>query len=545
MITLETGIKLIESNEYSIKYFGDWLESINGNSNSNFEIVNDYLIQLRDNKLYYCFVETFDDLPTDENDKIENCLYFVKSLSGEHRKGVYGWNQTDGYFEISCPITLEDVIGLLEQGEYVTKTDIENNVNYTGDYTVGNTYKPNNLFKHNDNMYFTETEFIAADKPDLSKVYILKKHTNDDLYDHFEIEIDMLDVNPSKSNGKIVYKGGCENFTLSDWENWFGYKPVVMKVQENTGELDIIHECNPLNYKQSIDGVDLTQYIGDATQHKYHAFIQYPRRGYKIHYDYNSKKATIFLTNDPCDKNYSYYAFDYGGISNSNLYVATYPSTINRVSPIDYGVSVSSGNLPKKEKYSLINFRNAYNNTSKYIQNYGYYENIYMQIMHIAHFGNIKNTYPFEGWGSETAVCGCGDLIGMNGGGTIYNAVKIFGLEIHFGNWEWVDGAKTDDSNCLYLNNTNNMSNPNAWEYICKLNSCDGYVGNNIVWNEKVGVLAINTDSTNDKYFNTDHNYVFNKNMLKNTYNMFNVTMNQSENYSEGTVLISRMVYKR
>lgn len=408
-----------------------------------------------------------------------------------------------------------------------------------GNFETGKNYNKNDIFTYDNGKYLVDEPFTASTSPDFSKVYVISRKG----YDNFKIEIDMSDVNPTKSNGKIVYRGGCENFSVEDWANWFGYKPVVMEVQSDD-ELTVLHECNPNNYMESTEGTDLTQYIQYANQHTYHAMVKYPRRGYKIHYDFYSKVATIYLTNDPYNKNYSYYAFDSGNVSNANLYVGTYPTTLFTSSSVSYATSESGGEKPTMSGKSLVDFRTAYSNTSRYLQNYGYFENVYMQIMHIAHFGTINGNKHYS-YGSTDPVCGCGDTAGLNSSISPHKAVKMFGLEMHCGFWEWVDDVKTDSNNCLFINNTDNIANSSIWEYICKLNNCDGYIGENIVWNEKTGLLAINTDSTSDKYFHTTHIYKSGKCMLKDSYNIFRVNMDQTESYNQGIALISRMVYKR
>lgn len=569
----------------------DLLKDLCGKNNSSIIKIEEFCDKLDNEKLNYLKVES---LPT-EDDAKENILYILNN------KTLHLWNNSLSKFESIGCVSAEDV-----PYDNVNSELKSNNVQEAIDeivYTIKEekgyiTIKSTEW--DSDKNYVTNIEtkdkeiYIYLDSPTEEVIKIISKSkirafsTNDMVvlhcdgklpesqiiinykskkgngevitnlprdsyssnssiitgleYDHFAIVIDMNNENPTKGNEHIKYYGGCENFSVSDWEGWFGYKPVIMKVNDSE-ELSVLYECDKNNYKQSINGEDLTQYIENANQYKYQAMIQYPRRGYKINYDYSTKIATIYLTNDPCNNNYSYYAFNNGSINNSNLYVGIYPTTLITNNSITYALSGSTNTSPTKSGKSLLDFRDAYNNTSKYLHQYGYFEHIYFQIMHIAHFNKIDG-YSSYSIGSTESFCGYGNSIGLNGGSSTYKVLKAFGLEI-LGGWEWIDNIKIDTNSYLLLNNTDNVSNTSTWEYVCKLNSCNGYIGNNIMWNEKIGLLAMNPDSSSNKYFHTDHIYDVGKSMLRNSYNIFNVTMNQLDSYAKGTEVVSRMTYKR
>lgn len=72
-----------------------------------------------------------------------------------------------------------------------------------------------------------------------------------------------------------------------------------------------------------------------------------------------------------------------------------------------------------------------------------------------------------------------------------------------------------------------------------------GYIGNNITWNDFIGVIPVKTDSTSDKYFKTEFKCSALERARRKNDNIFGTTFDLSDNNIQFPNTTVRMTYKR
>ena len=125
------------------------------------------------------------------------------------------------------------------------------------------------------------------------------------------VRIDLANSNPSSC---ITYQDDAVGMTAksSDWDNFFGHYPVLLKNGVEVGKL------NPNNFAQFEDGsaADITS--GDAGD----VMIAFPRRGVKI--STSGDILTISMTDDPDNSDFTYYAHTRGTTRKEVFYLGAY-----------------------------------------------------------------------------------------------------------------------------------------------------------------------------------------------------------------------------
>lgn len=269
--------------------------------------------------------------------------------------------------------------------------------------------------------------------------------------------IDLSNSNPTSS---VTYADDAVGMTSgsSDWDDFFGHYPVLLKDGVEVGKL------NPDNFDQFEDGTTADISSGSAGD----AMIAFPRRGLSI--STSGTKVTISMTDDP-DNNadYEYNAHTRGTTAKDVFYLGVYKG---------YVTSSKLRSLKGKTitaSKTIGTFRtNAQANGTGYEQS-GFYQLIFRQVMFILKYKTL-DSQTAVGYGyvnsSHSAAIASGGTESYGMDSEIIKAsnpsymtdqnhhVKCFGIEDFWGNvYEWIDGLVTSSNrNILTANSSFNDS---------------------------------------------------------------------------------------
>lgn len=252
-------------------------------------------------------------------------------------------------------------------------------------------------------------------------------------YKTMTVNIDLSNSNPSSS---VTYADDAVGMVagLSDWDEFFGHYPVLLKNGVEVGRL------NRNNFVQFEDGSDADIISGNAGD----VMIAFPRRGVKINTVGNI--LTISMTDDPDNSDYEYYAHERGSTKKEVFYLGAYKGYV-----ASSKLRSLSGKKPTASQ-TIGTFRTqAQNNGSGYEQS-GFYQLTFRQAMYLLKYKNLDSqTAVGRGYvdGNSAAIATGGtETRGMDWGETTGKQhMKLFGLEDFWGNvYEWIDGIITDST---------------------------------------------------------------------------------------------------
>lgn len=246
------------------------------------------------------------------------------------------------------------------------------------------------------------------------------------------VRIDLANSNPSSC---ITYQDDAVGMTAksSDWDDFFGHYPVLLKNGVEVGKL------NPNNFAQFADGSTADITSGNAGD----VMIAFPRRGVKISTSGNI--LTISMTDDPDNSDFTYYAHTRGTTRKEVFYLGAYKGYV-----ASSKLRSLSGKTPTASQ-TIGTFRTqAHANGTGYEQS-GFYQLIFRQCMYLLKYKNLDSQSVLgQGYvgGSAAASTGATNTRGMDYGTTSTTTqMKLFGLEDFWGNiWEWIDGIVTDST---------------------------------------------------------------------------------------------------
>lgn len=255
------------------------------------------------------------------------------------------------------------------------------------------------------------------------------------------VRIDLANSNPSSC---ITYQDDAVGMTAksSDWDDFFGHYPVLLKNGVEVGKL------NPNNFAQFEDGsaADITS--GNAGD----VMIAFPRRGVKISTSGNI--LTISMTDDPDNSDFTYYAHTRGTTRKEVFYLGAYKGYV-----ASSKLRSLSGKTPTADQ-SIGTFRTqAHANGTGYEQS-GFYQLTFRQCMYLLKYKNLDSQSALGYGGMAFTNTGATNTKGMDyGTSSATTQMKLFGLEDFWGNiYEWIDGIVTDDSRNI-LTATDNFNN--------------------------------------------------------------------------------------
>ena len=307
-------------------------------------------------------------------------------------------------------------------------------------------------------------------------------------YRTMTVRIDLANSNPSSC---ISYQDDAVEMTAksSDWDDFFGHYPVLLKSGVEVGKL------NPNNFAQFEDGsaADITS--GNAGD----VMIAFPRRGVKISTSGNI--LTISMTDDPDNSDFTYYAHTRGTTRKEVFYLGAYKGYV-----ASSKLRSLSGKTPTASQ-TIGTFRTqAHANGTGYEQS-GFYQLIFRQCMYLLKYKNLDSQSALgQGYvgGSAVANTGATNTRGMDYGTTSTTTqMKLFGLEDFWGNiWEWIDGIVTDSTRNI-LTATDNF-NDSGSGYKNQGQGATSNIGNYMSKPQgttKTGFLAKEVNGSESTYF--------------------------------------------
>lgn len=473
------------------------LDGLCGINNSNMTKIDDDIKLLLDRIV---FINDKSEIP---ETGITNTIYIVKSdiLDDENnilmKHGFYLWNDEQYKYidnfnasEISYDNTISGLESLITQDAIDELVELnKNNIKSCGDYEIEKTYKKNDMFKYNNNIYITETEFTSTQTPDFSKIHFISEKK----YDHFIMEIDAnINSNPSVENGGIKYSGGCEGFSQQDWVDWLGYKPCVMYGQGNI-------ECylDPNNYANDINGnsVDISSTV-TSDGYTRNVMIKYPRIGLQSQ-QISVGKWIIKCTNDPCDSRYLYSAFTSGKRKFRTMFIGAYNG------------SVSNKKLHSVSNADVVSTKQTLESYRTLAQANGNFYNILdvKKLTFLKHLYMLQNSTingKLMSWfDTDNLQTGFYNTIGMNKNDTSTRLGKILGIETN-GFTEIIEGAYVDENYRLKISD-NDLYNSDGSGYIDSgtiYTLRTGYMGTNVSFDVDCGIIVNSTNGTDTTLFN-------------------------------------------
>lgn len=309
------------------------------------------------------------------------------------------------------------------------------------------------------------------------------------------VRIDLANSNPSSC---ITYQDDAVGMTAksSDWDDFFGHYPVLLKNGVEVGKL------NPNNFAQFADGsaADITS--GNAGD----VMIAFPRRGVKISTSGNI--LTISMTDDPDNSDFTYYAHTRGTTRKEVFYLGAYKGYV-----ASSKLRSLSGKTPTASQ-TIGTFRTqAHANGTGYEQS-GFYQLIFRQCMYLLKYKNLDSQSALgQGYvgGSAAASTGATNTRGMDYGTTSTTTqMKLFGLEDFWGNiWEWIDGIVTDSTRNI-LTATDNF-NDSGSGYKNQGQGATSNIGNYMSkpqGKSETGFLAKEVNGSQSTYF-CDYAYLY------------------------------------
>lgn len=387
---------------------------------------------------------------------------------------------TTAHYLFDVTVTSSDNINPIDDDEASGK-QLRERLRKVGDYTPGRIYYTNDVVLYNDDLCLVNNKFTAGQNIDYSKVSIITRISH---FDHYKVNLNNNNSNPTRENGYIEYSGGCEGFDEEDWIEWFGYRPCMLQNDIVLSYLD------PENYDHTVNGEN----IDISTVGNNDVMVEFNRFGYKMIYDRYTLKGTIHLTNDPGDSSYSYYAFDRNGRSYEKFFIGAYPAYVENSKLYSL-----SGKVPALTDMDTARTYASNRSISYRLQNC--YQLAMFQLMFVAQNGSI-NGKICDGISPSGTVTGGLNTVGMNQHYTPGAKRKYLGME-SLGHWEHYDCSFVDSNGTLVISPDGVGRSDRAYYqphgYIYSVTG--GYMGGNISWNEKTGINPYSANGTNDTYF--------------------------------------------
>lgn len=375
--------------------------------------------------------------------------------------------------------------------------------------------------------------------------YTTSNEMND--YTYVTISIDLTDSNPSVDNGTVIYSSNCASWGVSEWQEFLGYKPCLL---QSDGQVYCYLDRN--DYTKDVDGNDVSSLITskdavtdkEGTETTYlNVMNEYPRRGYKVDWNNNTKQLIISFTNAPNDNNYSYYAFSKG----SRKCDAFYDSIYNGIKDTTLGTTSTKIKLRSLSGYDILvsttltSFRTYAENNGDGFTTLGHLQMVYEQLCEIIMKGSINGIRQ----NSKTTLITTGTLNTSGDSGVGTNVCKWQGIE-HWSGWEFVDGSYLSADGILkvskdgYFNDTHD--NYESQGKIMLFDS-GGYMGNDLMISEVMGIIPKSFNGTSTTYFKSSVNpSSVSKNVAWGGYNIFSWCFDQNYNSSMNS-LTARLMY--
>ena len=228
---------------------------------------------------------------------------------------------------------------------------------------------------------------------------------------------------------------------VSDWQDFFQYKPCLFKDGKVVGYL------NPNNFNKFENGTTADIESGESGD----VMIQFPRRGLKI--SKSGKMLFVSMTDHPNDPNFKYYAHQRGNTNKDYFYLGAYQGCFKG----SYFRSLAFGDI-KADTYTSMSDMYKWANA----QGNGYgimslYQVIYVQAMYILQFRGNLNSQSVLGFGGSqldghhlSPGSGGKTTAGMLHGDN-YNDAILFGLDDFYGNYnQYINCCYTDNTCAIY-----------------------------------------------------------------------------------------------
>lgn len=293
-------------------------------------------------------------------------------------------------------------------------------------------------------------------------------------YKYYTVKIDTTNNDPASA---LTYADDAVTMTAgsSDWDDWFGYTPVLLHRDGTEVEL------NPNDFTKAADGtaIDITSGSDDnSTIVTGDVMIKYPLRGIRLYKETanNTTYLVVSMTDHPNDPNYSYRAHsayckdsdkeysDTWAEVRDNFYLGAYLGFLETRDTKDKSGNTTSlqrcRSLSGKTASSnqvLSTFRNAmYNNTYNDDTLYSmmnWYHWTYIRVMYLLKYKNL-NSQTVIGSGRTgnygIEATGVRNTSGMTYGTTTNTSttMKLFGLEDLWGIYACMaDGLEVRNKN--------------------------------------------------------------------------------------------------
>lgn len=225
--------------------------------------------------------------------------------------------------------------------------------------------------------------------------------------------IDQSDSNPatccSYADDAIGMPSGRGSSAVSEWQDFFGYKPCILQSGSVTKYL------NPNNYAQDESGgyAAINGYSGDV-------MVEFPRRGLMIK-QISGSSIQVSMTDDPSDPDFEYYAHSNGSTIKDAFYIGAYDGCL-----ITGGLTSGSGQYIVSD-LSLSSWETRASNKGSGYSLIGWYQWTYLQAMYLLQFKHLNSQTQLGAGATDLSKTGFGNTLGLCGSNS--SGIKLFGLE--------------------------------------------------------------------------------------------------------------------
>ena len=333
-----------------------------------------------------------------------------------------------------------------------TKNQYQNSAYVDTGVTNGTTYYYA-AYSCSDYGIFAETAPTATARPTAYKTMTVK--------------INELESNPANmctyADDAVNMPSGKTEDAISAWQNFFKYKPCVLKDGQVLGDL------NPNDYSKFEDGSSNNTAATDRT-----VMIEFPRHGLNI--SKNGNTVTISMTEDPDDPDFTYYAHTRGTKRCNHFYLSAYLlSAWNSALEDTYDACAcdpSNMSSYAKDQESWSNAIHNYHGQDSGYEMYTWFQYVYITAMYLLQFKNPDADSIFSGNQevNDDVVCGTRDKDGLfadwkEKSWDPIEPVKIFGLEYMYGcPWYVMIGGVWKTGTTMYFQ-TDNIGNYSHSDY--------------------------------------------------------------------------------
>lgn len=256
------------------------------------------------------------------------------------------------------------------------------------------------------------------------------------------LAIDLTNSNPDTC---CTYEDKAASMTAKseEWDDFFGYYPVLMKNGQEVVRL------NPNDYSKDLNGnsVDITS--GDAGD----VMIAFPRRGLKI--STSGDILRVSFTNNINNSDFKYYAHQYNGVELNKFYIGAYEGFVD-----DNGALRSLSGKAPTVNVSLLDARSAARANGDGYEQLAFYQFLYLQCIYLMKYKSLdcqtalgKGRVAYDGKyeieaDKVPAITGTLNTTGLDfGNQTGLDGMKLAGVEHVWGSsYKWLDGCKTNSS---------------------------------------------------------------------------------------------------